>query len=108
MTDWLYPSGALVFVGLVALIWRQTLTLGKLAGINTRAQDRERRDLHQMIQRLLEKRDATDGLEMARLHRLERTEQVRLDARVEESAEHPSTPKTPKTDDFCTADQYEN
>lgn len=108
MSNWLYPSGALVFVGLVALIWRQTLTLGKLAGINTRAQDRERRDLHQMIQRLLEKRDANDGLEMARLHRLERTEQVRLDAKVEENAERPPATAPTKTNEFCTPDQYEN
>lgn len=108
MTEWLYPSGALIFVALVALLWRQTLTLGKLAGINTRAQDRERRDLHHMIQRLLEKRDANDGLEMTRIHARERAEQMRLDAKVEENAERPPAAPEKPQDEHCSADEYEN
>lgn len=106
MTDWLIPG--VVFAGLIALLWRQTLTLGRLAGINTRERDRERHDAQQLVERLLEKRDAPDALEMARLHRIERLETNRLDARVEDSADKPVVPVPVEQDEFCTPDKYEN
>ena len=109
MTDWLLPSGVFVcVVGLVALNWRQTLTLGKLAGVNRRAQDRERHDMYQLLERMMEKRDAKDGLEIGHLHRIERLEQNRLDARVEEAAETPPPPPVKPEDEFCSPEHYEN
>lgn len=108
MIDWIAPCGAFIFAALVALVWRQTLTLGKLAGISTRARDRERHDMHQLVLRLLEKRDTRDGVEMARLHKIERLEQARLDARVEENAERPPPKKPEVVDETCTPEDYEN
>ena len=106
MTDWLIPG--VVFAGLIALLWRQTLTLGRLAGINTREHDRQRHDMQQLIERLLEKRDARDALEMAHLHKIERLETNRLDARVEEGADKRPTPVPVEQDQFCKPDEYEN
>lgn len=104
--EWLVPG--VVFAGLIALLWRQTLTLGRLAGINTREHDRQRHDMQQLIERLLEKRDARDGLEMARLHKLERLETNRLDARVEEGADKQPVPAPVVQDEYCTPENYEN
>ncbi len=106
MIDWLVPG--VVFAGLIALLWRQTLTLGRLAGINTRERDRERHDTQQMIERLLEKRDSRDGLEMANLHRIERLRQNQIDAHVEETADQPTPEPAPVADEFCKPDEYEN
>jgi hypothetical protein len=106
MIDWLVPG--VVFAGLIALLWRQTLTLGRLAGINTRERDRERHDSQQMIERLLEKRDAGDGLEMARMHKIERLETNRLDAGLEKAADQPAAAPPQPEDEFCTPDQYED
>jgi len=108
MNEWFVASGGVVFAGLIALLWRQTLTLGRLAGINTRARDRERHDTQQWIERLLEKRDARDGLEMARLHKIERLETNRLDARVEEGAHTPPTARRDKEDEFVKPEDYDN
>lgn len=110
MTEWMIGGGALVFIGLVVLIWRLVLTLGTLAGMNTRSQDRQRHDANQLIERLLEKREARDGIEMARVHKIERMEQNRLDARVEEAATSPPRPAEDNRDDdeVCSPDQYEN
>lgn len=108
MTEWAFASGALVFAALVALIWRQTMSLVKLAGVSTRARDRERHDMHQLIERLLEKRDTTDGIELARLHKIERLEQARLDARVEENVNKtPLAVAATNRDEFCTPEEYE-
>lgn len=108
MNEWLIAGSITVFGGLIALLWRQTLTLGRLAGINTRARDRERHDTQQWIERLLEKRDARDGLEMARLHKIERLRTNQLDAQVEQNADSPPAKVVKEGEEFCQEAEYEN
>lgn len=107
MNESVYITSGLVFIGLVALIWRQTSALESMAGAKARSEDRTRRDCYQLIERLLEKRDTTDGLELARVHRVERVQQVRQDAETERAATAHPEPVKPADDEFVSPDRYE-
>ncbi len=107
--EWLVVAVSAVCCALIALLWRQTLTLGRLAGINTRARDRERHDFHQLLERLLEKRDTPDSYRTSELHRTERLRLNQIDAHVEENAETPPRPvERQEEEQCCSPDEYVN
>ncbi len=107
MNDTVYIAFGLVCIALVALIWRQTMALESMAGTKARSEDRTRRDCFQLIERLAEKRDTTDGLELARVHRVERVQQVRQDAETERVATAKPVPSTPEQSEFVSPENYE-
>ncbi|MHC4610973.1 MAG: hypothetical protein ACYS7M_11575 [Planctomycetota bacterium] len=67
---WVLGAG-LIWTPMVCLMWRMITAIGQLSGQKLRAQDRERHDMHGLIERLIEKRDLPD-IRAAQVHASER------------------------------------
>ena len=107
MTETAIVVLALVIIAFVVVLWRMTAALVAMSGTRARSNDRERRDHYQIIERLLEKRDATNGFDMAQMHSRERVEQMKIDACMEQTATEQPKPKAEKENPYCTVEEYE-
>jgi hypothetical protein len=67
---WVLGAG-LIWTPMVCLMWRMITAIGQLSGQKLRAQDRERHDMHGLIERLIEKRDLP-AIQAAQVHAGER------------------------------------
>lgn len=77
-----------VILSMTAILWRLIGCLQETAGLRFRSQDRERRDLYQTLERVLEWKEVPSHqrLDVSDRHRAERVNQVNADAIVEKSA----------------------
>jgi len=105
MTEWIVPG--VVFVGLIALVWRQTAALQSMAGLRTRAVDRERHDAQQLMERLVEKCTSVDPADLARLHHRERALQTRTDSTTDRDISLGAKKNAPVEDEYVRPEDYE-
>ena len=94
-----------VWLYILALLWRQTIAIQAMSGIQMLKRDRERLDHLQMVQQLIEKLYDPDNVKLALQHGNERLHLRRLDAKERDDAmradRSPVTPKQPDEDRFC-------
>lgn len=96
-------TSLVIILGLFACVggvvgWRLCGTIASLAGVSQRERDRERRDHHDLVLRLLEKREALPHqvMDLAHLHARERIEASRFNTSVEKAAiQENGKPQTP-------------
>jgi hypothetical protein len=90
-------AAAVIILALVVILWRLVGALQETTGQRLRSSDRERRDLFQMLERSLERRDTPTHQHMDTMdrHRTERINQVNADAIVEKAATKKNEPPTP-------------
>lgn len=98
---------SLVIIAFVVVLFRMTAALVSMSGAKARSGDRERRDQNQLIERLVEKREAPSALDVAKIHAQERVQHTRVDAMVEQAATEKPKPETPEGDPYCTVEEYE-
>lgn len=85
MYDSIFLFGCVLVMGLVA--WRSLSIVLRISDHSLRRKEYERKDHLQMIERLLEKRDAgSSKIDVIQLHAQERNNKNRMDAEVEKNA----------------------
>ncbi len=88
----------LCFGFLCLMAWKVLNTIEKVAGVNSRSQGHERRDLLHHTERLLEKKEFSNQPNIALTHASERREQVKADASVEKEVVRSTVPKPQAND----------
>ncbi len=89
-----------VMVGVIALAWRALGVVSGLSGVRTRAQERERRDYWDRLERLTEK--LSDRA--LTIHAQERANQVRAEVDIEKTNRR-APPAPPAQDEYCTPEE---
>jgi hypothetical protein len=77
---------AVIVLGVVALLWRQTASLERLSGQSQRERDRERHDSFSMLQKLIERTTTIDLQKLNIQHGNERLQQMQTDLQMERDA----------------------
>lgn len=93
-----YISLSVVSLGLVVICWKILNCLQQTTGQKFRSEDRKRRDLFQLLERSMERRDTPQHqkVDLVNAHRGERMSQVSSDAKTEQMATNSKKPVVPQ------------